>query len=217
MPTATSLPQHLHAQHRQRLALGRVDLARHDRAARFVLGHARSPRARSAGPRPASARRWRSCAAPWRASSARRGRTRARSCPASAANLLGADRTTVRSTATGQRATRPPNSGCVLSPVPTAVPPIASSRQPRQRQLDGGLGLRELRHVAREFLPERERRRVLQVRAADLDDRRERLGLRRERRRAGAPARGSRSCASRARRGDVHRSRKHVVARTGRG
>ena len=32
--------EHLAAQHRQRFALGRIDLARHDRAARLVFGNA---------------------------------------------------------------------------------------------------------------------------------------------------------------------------------
>ena len=40
MLIATSLPKHLRAQHGHRLALGRVDLARHDRAAGLVLGDA---------------------------------------------------------------------------------------------------------------------------------------------------------------------------------
>ena len=51
MLIATSLPITCAAQHRHRLALGRVDLARHDRAARLVLGDAdlAEPRARARG------------------------------------------------------------------------------------------------------------------------------------------------------------------------
>ena len=49
----------------------------------------------------------------------------------------------------------------------------------------------ELRHIARELLAERERRGVLQVRAADLDDVGEGVGFRAQRRRSAVSA-GSR-------------------------
>ena len=49
------------------------------------------------------------------------------SCAASAANLLGADTNGRPVSSAIFAAHRSANSGCVLSPVPTAVPPIASS------------------------------------------------------------------------------------------
>ena len=49
------------------------------------------------------------------------------SCAASAANLLGADLNGSPVSFAIRAATRSANSGCVLRPVPTAVPPIASS------------------------------------------------------------------------------------------
>jgi hypothetical protein len=47
----------------------------------------------------------------------------------------------------------------------------------RERRLDMTLRMRELRDVARELLPQRQRRRVLQVRTSDLDDVRKFLGF----------------------------------------
>jgi hypothetical protein len=70
---------HLAAEHRQRLALGRVHLAGHDRTAGFVFGMLISP-SPSAAPRPASGRRWRSSSARRPASSARRARRQAVVC-----------------------------------------------------------------------------------------------------------------------------------------
>ena len=127
MRRATSLPITWAADHGQRFALGRVDLAGHDRAARLVLRHARARPGRSAGRRPASARRWRSSSAPPPAPSARRARAparRARRAPRSGWRRSG---TAGRCRRASSAATRAPNCGCVLSPVPTAVPPIASS------------------------------------------------------------------------------------------
>ena len=49
------------------------------------------------------------------------------SCDASAANLFGAERNGSPVSSAIFAAARSANSGCVLSPVPTAVPPIASS------------------------------------------------------------------------------------------
>ena len=102
------------------------------------------------------------------------------------------DRTASRCTSAISAATRSPNSGCVLSPVPTAVPPSASSQHVRQRRLDVRPRVRELRRVAGELLAERQRRRVLQVRAADLDDVGERRGLRRRASRGAPSSAGSR-------------------------
>jgi hypothetical protein len=47
---------------------------------------------------------------------------------ASASNLFGAESNSIPVYCETSAATRSPNSGCVLSPVPTAVPPSASSR-----------------------------------------------------------------------------------------
>jgi hypothetical protein len=93
-------------------------------------------------------------------------------------------------------AMRAPNSACVLSPVPTAVPPIA----------------RRYRPGSAASIAWRERRRVLQVRAPDLDDRCEFPALRLQRRRE-AVERGNHVHAERARRGNVHRRGEHVVGR----
>ena len=57
--------------------------------------------------------------APWAKTSA--------SCAARAANLFGAVTKGLPVSCAIAAATRSPNSGCVLSPVPTAVPPAASS------------------------------------------------------------------------------------------
>ena len=51
------------------------------------------------------------------------------SLAASASNLLGAESNSMPRYSAMSAATRAPNSGCVLSPVPTAVPPSASSRR----------------------------------------------------------------------------------------
>ena len=59
--------------------------------------------------------------APWAKTSA--------SCAASASNLFAADVNGCPVSLEISAATRSPNSGCVFSPVPTAVPPIASSRR----------------------------------------------------------------------------------------
>ncbi|MGF6922016.1 GNAT superfamily N-acetyltransferase [Paraburkholderia sp. 40] len=70
----------------------------------------------------------------------------------------------------------------------------------------------ELRNIAREFLAERERRRVLQVRAADLDDVGERFRLAVERV-AQRLQRGQQMLDDDIRGSHVHRGRKHVVRR----
>ena len=68
--------------------LRRVDLARHDRAARLVLGDDASRRCRSAGRRPASARRWRSSSATAASVLSAPCACTSASCAASASNLL---------------------------------------------------------------------------------------------------------------------------------
>src|SRR5271166_964095 len=49
------------------------------------------------------------------------------SCPASAANLFGAETNCLPVAHASSAATASPKRGCAFSPVPTAVPPIASS------------------------------------------------------------------------------------------
>ena len=56
------------------------------------------------------------------------------------------------------------------SPVPTAVPPSASSSQNRDRFLRALSRISDLLRVAAEFLAEPDRRRIHQMGAADLDD-----------------------------------------------
>ena len=92
------------------------------------------------------------------------------SCAASASNLFGAEVNFRPVIAAIRSATASANPAGALSPVPTAVPPCASSHQHRQRLLDAVDAVLDLLGVAGEFLAERERRRVLGVGAADLDD-----------------------------------------------
>jgi hypothetical protein len=82
----------------------------------------------------------------------------------------------------------------------------------RQRGAQRHMRLLELRHVAGELLPERERRCVLQMRAPDLDDRGERSALFLQRG-FEDPGGGHDLRVQRARRGDMHRRRKDVVRR----
>ena len=93
------------------------------------------------------------------------------SCAASSANLLGAEvnGSWVRLATSLAKASAKPLGA--LRPVPTAVPPCASRMHPRQHAFDPGDAVLDLRRIAGEFLAQRQRRRVLQVGAADLDDR----------------------------------------------
>ncbi len=108
--------------------------------------------------------------APWAWTSA--------SCAASASNLFGAE-TKGRPVALGELGgdARRRTPGGAFRPVPTAVPPSASSRRCGSAARRCADAVVELRDPARDLLAERERRRVLQVRAADLDDVGQRVGL----------------------------------------
>ena len=109
-------------------------------------------------------------------------------------------------------ATRVPNCGCVLSPVPTAVAPMASSCSGARPARDRLLGEIELRDPARDFLAQRQRRGVLQVGAADLHDVGE--GGRLAGECAAQPAQGREQVVDDDRDGrDVHRGGDHVVGR----
>ena len=82
--------EHLAAEHRQRLALRRVHLARHDRAARLVLRNRDLADARSAARSRASGRRWRSSSGAAASVFSAPCATTSASCAASASNLFGA-------------------------------------------------------------------------------------------------------------------------------
>ena len=106
------------------------------------------------------------------------------------------------------------NCGCVLMPVPTAVPPIGMfSCKSLERPLGPDDRVLGLGRVAGEHLADADRRGVHQMRAADLDDLVPLLGLGGELARAAARARGSSLLAHDDRRGDVHRGRERVVRR----
>src|SRR3954454_1529184 len=149
------------------------------------------------------------------------------SCPASAANLFGASRNCRRVSSLTSWHTRAANCGCVLRPVPTAVPPIARrhrapgpapraadrrAAQAGRRRAQRRLHLLELVDVAGELLSERQRRRILEMRTSDLDDVTERVALARERR-AQRLHRRQHLIVQRLSGGDVHRGREHVVGR----
>ena len=88
-----------------------------------------------------------------------------------AANLFGAVTNGTSSARRASIATSAPKPFGALSPVPTAVPPTARSKQALARVLDIGQTRLELGGVARPLLADRQRHRVLEVGAADLDDR----------------------------------------------
>ena len=136
------------------------------------------------------------------------------SCEASASNLFGAVTNGWPVSVAISRGDRVAYSGCALSPVPTAVPPSASSWSARRaRARIAAHAVIELRDPAADLLAERQRRRVLQVRAADLDDVRERLRLAVERARAARATAGSRCSSTLLDGRDVHRGRERVVRR----
>ena len=108
--------------------------------------------------------------------------------------------------------TRAANSGCVFRPLPTAVPPSGILPRRPRRGLDPRAALAHLRGVAAELLAQRDRDGVHQVRAARLDDVRELLGLRRERR-GEQLERRQQLVDDPVERGQVHRRREHVVRR----
>src|SRR5262249_45693002 len=113
---------HLGAHHRERLALGRVDLARHDGGAALVLRAAQLAEA-GASQRTSLAILVSATARVRRAPCAE---TRP-SWDASASNLLAAETKGRPVSSAIARAARAPKSGGALRPVPTAVPPSASS------------------------------------------------------------------------------------------
>ena len=178
---AVSLPMTCAATCMHDLGDDRVDLPRHDRGALLQLGQAAARRCRRAGRSPSSPGRWRSwsreTARPSARPTARRGR-RGFPGPRTGPRAGGCRD---RSAPPAASRTRSANSGCVLRPVPVAVPPsgicatCGSALRTRSR------AEADLRGVAGELLAERDRHGVHQVRAPRLDDVLELLGLVRER------------------------------------
>ena len=161
----------LRADHRQRLALRRVHLAGHDRAARLVRREHELADARSAG-------RSRGSACRWRSSCSATASTRVAPLARDERVVAGERRELVGRGAKRQagelgdlrRRRASPTRGARSGPVPTAVPPSASSSSRPATAASFCSAKRELRDPAADLLSERERRRVLQVRAADLHD-----------------------------------------------
>ena len=119
--------EHLHGHHGQRLALGRIDLARHDRRARLVL---RNLQLREACPRTAGVPAHVVGDLHQRAGEgAQRGADvhHARRAPTGRRTCSAPRRTACPSPPRSCRAATSPNRGSAFSPVPTAVPPIASA------------------------------------------------------------------------------------------
>ena len=83
--------------------------------------------------------------------------------------------------------------------------------QPRQHRLHAQDSVLHLRRIAAELLPQRQGRRILRVRAADLDDAGELGGLGLQARVQVRQARQQRAV-QHERRGDVHRRREGVIA-----
>ena len=106
--------------------------------------------------------------------------------------------------------TRAANSGCVLSPVPVAVPPSGICATRGSASSMRCAAEPDLRRVAAELLAQRDRHGVHQVGATGLDDVRElvRLGLQR---RLQPLERRQQLRAHLAQRRQVHRRREHVV------
>ena len=161
--------EHLHGHHGQRLALGRVDLARHDGGAGLVLGNGELV---EAGARPAgvpahvvgdlhegAGERAQRAARRHHRIVRRQGR-----------ELVG--RRHEGQPGRGRKAGRDLGAERGVRVEPGADR-RAAERQPieaRQRAPDAGERIVDLRHPARDRLAERERRRVLQVGAADHHD-----------------------------------------------
>ena len=179
--------------------LRRVHLARHDRAARLVLRESRARRCRCAGPLASQ----RTSLAIFMSDAAS---VFSAPCACTSAVVRGQ-----RLELVGRRDERQRPSACASSrrdaraELRMRVQPGADRgaaerqlAQVRQRCVDVREAVVELRHVAGELLAQRERRRVLQVRAPDLDDvgERRRLRVQRVAQRLQGRQRASRSIAS---------------------
>ena len=92
------------------------------------------------------------------------------SCAASAANLFGAETNGNPVSSEIVFAQRSPNSGGAFRPVPTAVPPMASSYRPGSDPSITPIAPSSWGHVTGELLTQCQRYGVLQMCAADLDD-----------------------------------------------
>ena len=104
------------------------------------------------------------------------------SLPASASNLLAAgtkEQPVSFATSAAKASAKP---ACAFSPVPTAVPPCASCSSRGSGAFDARDAVADLLSVAGKVLAEGQRRRILGMRATDLDDVGERGRLLRQRR-----------------------------------
>ena len=168
--------EHLAAQHGDCFALGGIDLARHDRAARLVFGNRdfTEARARTGGhPAYVVGNFHQRCGQRFQRAVGREQGVMAGQCGKLV--LGGAERQRQRVFQLGGDA-----GGVLRVGVQARAYRRAAGRQ-LQHAGQGGLnrvfGKVQVRHVAREFLAQRERRSVLQVGAADLDDVGKSLGL----------------------------------------
>ena len=134
------------------------------------------------------------------------------SCADSAENLFGAVTNGLPVAFAICSATASPNAAGELMPVPDGRAAQRQRIQPFARRAHVAMRIVELRDPAADHLSQRDRRRVLQVRAAEHHDAGEfaRLGVER---RAQARERGQQRAVDLLERRDVHDRRKHVVRR----
>ena len=203
--------EHARADHGERLALRGVDLARHDRAARLVL---RQPQLAQTGARPGTEPADVVGDLHQRGGQRleRAGRLHDRIVSGQRLELVGSGDERIAGEPRDPR--RGPLGKLRRRVEPGADRGAAQSQliQAGQRALDSLPSARDLFRVAGELLAQGERHGVHQVRAADLDDRRERVALGRQR--LLQPRRSRQQApAQRRRGGHVHGGGKGVVGR----
>src|SRR5882762_4423182 len=201
--------EHLRAQHRHRLGLRGIDLARHDRAAGLVF--------RNRDLADAAARAAREPAHVVCDLGERRGDRLQRAVGVHQGVVRRERLEFVARRNEGQPGRFSQLLGDARAEFGMSVEPRAHRgaaqgelAQVRERGANMGNAVVQLRHPAGDLLPERERSGVLQVRAADLDDVLERFGLRRQDV-AQRRKRGYEPVVDRLNRGDAHRRGKNVV------
>ena len=202
------VPHHLGADHGQRLDLRRIDLARHDRAAGLV---GRQPQFAQPGAWPAAHQ-----ADVVGDLVQRHGQQPQRAVQPHQRFVSGHRRKQVVGHHKGRvqpigQCRRHAGAERPVGVEPGAHGGAADGQRMHvgQRAADGGFGEGQLGFVGAEFLAEGDRRGVLQVGAADLEDLGERLGLGPQRPTQARQRRQQRPCTHH--RGDVHRRREHVV------
>ena len=163
-----SLPIDLGADHGDGLGNDRIDLARHDAGARL---QGRQLDLANAGQRPGihPAQIVRDFGQADRQDAQLTGRLDRRVLAAQPSNLE-PRRNGMPVCSLSKTATLSPKSGCALMPVPTAVPPCAKLHEALHRVAQTLDRVIDLRAPAVEFLAQRYRHRIHQVRAAGLDD-----------------------------------------------